>query len=211
MGFTGYNAPAADAAGRSIRVPVAPPRIVVLAEGEEQRSWTEPRIRRGNEIMLREPEGREIFGSAPPDNVRDALLPLAHALPSDYRVMLMRTHGYEPVAARGSLPRPSPRDDLRVVDLAVFLFGAWVFNAEDSRLSREFECLSPGEFTIAPFLALLAATYHYEYFEEPDADGLRYLPSPTLRDSALPYAAYTSANIAAARCEQLATIEEQFD
>lgn len=211
LGFTGLNAPAADAAGRSIRVPVAPPRIVILVEGEAERPWTEPRIKPGNEIVLREPEGQEIFGSAPPDSVRDALLPLARALPSDYRVMLMRTHGYEPVAARGSPPRASARDDLRVVDLAVFLFEAWVVNAEDTRLAREFACLSPGEFGITPFLALLAATYHYEYFEEPDADRLRYVPSPRLRNTAFPYAAYISANIAASGCERLATIEEQFD
>jgi hypothetical protein len=125
--------------------------------------------------------------------------------------MLMRMHGYEAVAARGSSPPASARDDLRSLDLAVFLFRSWVFAAEETRLAREFECLSPGEFTITPFLALLAATYHYEYHEKPDADGLRYLRSPRIRNTDLPYAAYISANIAAARCEQMASIEEQFD
>jgi hypothetical protein len=153
------TAAASPRAGRAdVRVPVAPPWITIVADGEPEPEWHEPPVRPENEIVLRG------FDAGQPTDVRDAVEVLRAALPPDYLALLMRDFGYRPNAR---MRRPqSRRTDLREVDLARFLFEHWVFADPETRLAREFLCMSAGEQDISVFLTLLVAA-NRGYPEQP--------------------------------------------
>lgn len=130
------------------RVPVAPPRIVIVMEDEPEPVWRERPVRPEDEILL-----RGFDDGPPPADLMAGVDRLRAALPPDYLAALMRRHGYVERGARRP-PRP-PRRALREYDLARFLFDRWVFAAPGTRLAREFACLSWGEFSIETFLTLL--------------------------------------------------------
>ena len=186
-------------AQHTIRVPVAPPRVVITVEGGPEPIWTEPQIDQRNEIILVDPDGDGMLGASPSDGIYEAIDALAAALPADYLAMLMRAYGYEPGPRLGRWAT-SRRDDLRQYDLGSYLFETWVFRRPDSRLAREFSCLSPGERGITPFLALLTGHLFYA------SDGV-YVQSTAGGAASLPLAAYTSANVAAHACRRLAEEE----
>jgi|GEM_PF-7095392 len=145
-------------APRAVRVPVAPPHIMILEEGEPEPVWREPPVAPENEIVLTG------LGAQPPADVRAAVAALRAALPRDWLDGLMRDFGYVP--NRGRRATASRRTDLREHDLARFLFDRWVVAAPETRLAREFSCISPGEFDISVFLTLLVEE-HRGYPENP--------------------------------------------
>ena len=130
----------------AVRVPVAPPSITILAEGEPEPEWREPPVAPENEILLRG------FGGPPPVDLEAAIDLLRTALPPDYLAELMQEFGYK---RQVGVAPTSHRTDLREGDLAKFLFERWVDAAPETRLAREFSCLSWGEWDIGTFLTLL--------------------------------------------------------
>ncbi|MBX3561704.1 MAG: hypothetical protein KF780_07800 [Sphingomonas sp.] len=180
---------------QTVRVPVAPPRLVIVQEGEREPNWRETPVAPPNEIILADPDGNGMLGVSPSDGIHEAAEALAAALPPDYLAKLMQDHGYEPRRSTDS-DDASERDDLRQSDLADYLFDVWVFRAPHSRLAREFSCLSPGERGITPFLALLTGRLFYVN----DGAYLRVSPG---RATSLPHAAYIAANVATHACQRL--------
>lgn len=180
----------------TIRVPVAPPSLTIVEEGEPEPVWTEPAVEPHNEIQLTDATGHSFDHGGPPRDALAAINILRSALPPDYLEMLMQDFGYERTSQGNGSVR-SGRTDLREYDLAHFLFDRWVFSAPDSRLAREFFCLSPGERSIGPFLTLLA------YAEAHSGTGEIYRRRPVLDGYRLARGSVQNARTAWARCRDL--------
>ncbi len=170
-----------------MRVPVAPPQIVIIQPGQAEPVWREPPVAPENEIFLTG------FPETPPADVRAAVAVLRAALPADWLAKLVHEYGFR---FRGAARSPSGRTDLRTVDLASFLFDRWIFSDLSSRLARELDCISPGERDISVLLTLVAFEEAWELL---DTDRLRRDPPV----SAVRYAAERNARAALGACIDL--------
>lgn len=173
------------------RVPVAPPRLTIVHEGEPAPVWREPPVESRNEIFLKN------FDGPPPVNVEQAITVLRSSLPPDYIAELMREFGYVP--GRQRTPVSSGRTDLRELDLARFLSDRWVHAQPETTLAREFSCLSWGEYSISTFLTLLTYAEARSGQTEDETWQLR----PSLQRYRISLGSVQNARTASSRCRQL--------
>ena len=127
-----------------VEVPIAPPRFVI--EGVPYRDPEQI----GPPLILRLPLAPDGSDEKPADI--DALVHLLWAaMPPDYRRALAADFGFSIDGRAGGPSRP-----LRSLDVAKFVFDRYALGDTSTRLGKQFDCVSWGEWEFVAIFALIA-------------------------------------------------------
>lgn len=136
---------------RAVEVPLAPPPVTIVTDGDDRIRKRHSVQKPTAELTIRLPvDQRGDF--IRPLNARKMVKVLHSALQDEYKFRLMCAFGFEHRKPCSQIR--SRRYDLRLGDLYHFLAQVWSLN-DSGTLAREVACMSTGEGSFLPVIALV--------------------------------------------------------